>query len=73
MISSYDRGHEIYFKKGFWYYIDNDEILSNDRSCKRCGRAPTKEGYDACVGHLENASSICCGHGVSEPINMRIV
>ena len=28
---------------------------------------PTKEGYDACLGHIDGAKSACCGHGVEEP------
>ncbi len=71
MITSYDRGHEIYLKSnGFWYYVDTDEIMIINRSCKRCGEPPTKEGYDACIGHIRNAESVCCGHGVEEPINL---
>ena len=27
---------------------------------------PTKEGYDACLGHVKGAKSACCGHGVEE-------
>jgi hypothetical protein len=38
--------------------------------CTRCGRPPTREGYDACVGHVEGATSVCCGHGVEPPIIM---
>ncbi len=68
MITSYDRGHEIYLKdNGLWYYVDNDLIMTINRPCKRCGKPPTKEGYDACLGHIKDASSCCCGHGVEEP------
>lgn len=28
---------------------------------------PTKEGYDACLGHIAGVKSACCGHGVEEP------
>ena len=30
----------------------------------RCGRYPTPEGYDACMGYISGASAACCGHGV---------
>jgi hypothetical protein len=67
MVRGYSRGHEIYYDSINWKYIDNNEILRDDRPCKRCGRLPTKEGYDACLGHIEGATSACCGHGVEEP------
>ncbi|MHB8896921.1 MAG: hypothetical protein ACYC99_17340 [Candidatus Geothermincolia bacterium] len=35
------------------------------RPCKRCGRPPTPEGHDACLGHLPGVRSACCGHGVT--------
>lgn len=46
-------------------YIDTKTIFDDSRPCKRCGKYPTKEGYDACLGHIEGVTSICCGHGVS--------
>jgi hypothetical protein len=67
MVKSYSRGHEIYYDGKIWRYTDNKETVNNMRPCKRCGRAPTKEGYDACLGHVEGAKSACCGHGVEEP------
>ena len=67
MVKSYSRGHEIFYDGKIWRYIDNHEIVNNMRPCKRCGRIPTKEGYDACLGHIEGVKSACCGHGVEEP------
>ena len=67
MIKSYSRGHEIYYDGKIWRYTDNKETVNNMRPCKRCGRIPTKEGYDACLGHIEGVKSACCGHGVEEP------
>lgn len=65
MVKSYSRGHEIYFDDSIWRYCDNDKPLdSEERPCKRCGKMPTTEGYDACLGHIEGAVSACCGHGV---------
>ena len=65
MIKAYDRGWEIYFNKeqNKWLYIDTDKELDENRQCKNCGCKPTKEGYDACIGHLEGVKSACCGHG----------
>jgi len=64
---SHSRGHEIYYDGTNWRYTDNNEIDTGDRPCKRCGRVPTSEGYDACLGYIEGATSVCCGHGVEEP------
>lgn len=64
MTTSYSRGHEIYYDGINWRYVDNNEKINDLRPCKRCGRVPTKEGFDACLGHIEGAKSACCGHGV---------
>lgn len=71
MVTSHSRGHEIYYDGKDWRYVDNNETLNEMRPCKRCGRTPTKEGYDACLGHIEGATSACCGHGVVEPHIMK--
>ena len=80
-VSSYIRGHEIYCdyiiseqgnSSGPWKYSDNDSVIDGDeRPCKRCGEFPTSEGHDACMGYIEGMKSVCCGHGVSEPIMMK--
>ena len=64
MVYSYSRGHRIYYKKGKWRYADNNQELDISRPCKRCGRAPTPEGYDACLGEVKGRTSVCCGHGI---------
>jgi len=66
LVTSYSRGHEIYFDGYVWRYIDNNQIDCGQRPCKRCGKSPTREGYDACIGYIENASSACCGHGAEQ-------
>ena len=66
MIKSYSRGHEIYYDGGCWRYSDTSEICDDSRPCKRCGKYPTKEGYDACAGYVEGAKAACCGHGAEE-------
>lgn len=66
MITSYLRGHEIYYKNEKWYYLDDNSIADDSRPCKKCGKYPTKEGYDACIGYIKGATSACCGHGVQE-------
>ena len=67
MTKSHSRGWEIYWNGKEWRYIDNDELIDDERPCKRCGHKPTKEGYDACLGYIEGVTSACCGHGV-EPL-----
>ena len=68
MVSSYSRGHAIYFDGNVWRFEDNDDTANYDRPCARCGKIPTPEGYDACLGYIDGVSSACCGHGVEEPI-----
>ena len=68
MARSYSRGHEIYFDKsdGIWRYSDNNEPVNETRTCKQCGKPPTKEGYDACLGYIPGAKAACCGHGIEK-------
>lgn len=67
MVTSYRRGHQIELRDDDWYYSDTDELADHDRPCIRCGKEPTIEGYDACIGHVPNAKNACCGHGIVEP------
>ena len=66
MIFSYERGHRIIYTGTLWIYEDTQKIAKGKRRCKRCGKKPTKEGHDACLGKLENIEHACCGHGVHE-------
>ena len=66
MVTSYSRGWKIYFKENKWYYSDTNEEWKDNRPCKKCGKYPTKEGYDACLGFIKGAKSACCGHGIKE-------
>ncbi len=72
MITAYSlmRGHLIGYdsEKKEWVYADDKSPISVERPCIRCGRMPTPEGYDACLGYIPGATSVCCGHGVDEPI-----
>jgi hypothetical protein len=72
MITSYQRGHKIYFQNGAWFYLDNNESVTIERSCKRCGKTPTEEGHDACLGHINGVKFACCGHGITEPVTVMI-
>lgn len=66
MISSNSRGHKIIFVNNNWIYEDTKESADIERPCIRCGKFPTKEGYDACLGELKNVSSACCGHSIEK-------
>ena len=68
MIKSYIRGHIIILKNDKWIYEDTGESVFEIevRPCKRCGKVPTPEGYDACLGYIPNVISACCGHGIEK-------
>lgn len=68
MATAYARGYKIYYHQtdGLWRYTDNNQPLDNNRACKRCGRKPLAEGYDACLGHIPRVVAACCGHGRDE-------
>lgn len=70
MATSYMRGHEIYYDGDRWRYSNIDVPIDDwtHRPCVRCHMVPTKEGYDACLGHIEGAVAACCGHGVTMKI-----
>lgn len=73
MPTSYSRGHKIAYINNEWVYADNEKPIDKEiRPCKRCGKMPTPEGYDACLGFVDNVSSACCGHGVEEPYSIKI-
>ena len=68
MIKAFLRGNPCYYNKEFneWRYLDGMPIGKEIRPCAKCGKLPTPEGYDACLGYIEGAKAACCGHGVSE-------
>lgn len=72
MATSHERGWPTRFdaESGVWRYVDTGEVADGKRSCIRCGRAPLVTGEDACLGHVDGATSACCGHGVSAQILM---
>jgi len=67
MIKAFSRGHEIIFVNGKWLFSDTRLEDDGSRPCKRCGKEPTDEGHDACLGRIEGMSSACCGHGSEKP------
>lgn len=73
MITSYSRGHKIYFDTELsqWLYLDTNELINVNRPCALCGKNPTVEGHDYCIGKIDNATSACCGHGIYDPYIIR--
>ena len=63
---SHQRGHPIEYNGKEWVYSDTKTTIKEERACIKCGRMPTTEGYDACLGRIEGATTVCCGHGMSE-------
>jgi len=63
--TSHTRGHEISWDGRRWAY-SNGESAMCERPCTKCGRMPTPEGHDACLGAIKGAVSACCGHGVTK-------
>lgn len=66
MILGFSRGRNIIYLNNRWVWADTKELVKIERSCIRCGRMPTKEGYDACLGYIPGVISACCGHGVEK-------
>lgn len=64
MVSSHARGHKIIHQGNAWVYADTGELVKTERPCKCCGKMPTPEGYDACLGEIPGVISACCGHGI---------
>ena len=64
MQSAHVRGWPIAWNGAEWVYFDTLKPIDDTRPCKRCGRKPTPEGHDACLGHVDGVSSACCGHRV---------
>ncbi len=61
---SHQRGWVIIYIDGRWVYEDTGEPVEVERPCRRCNQMPTPEGYDACLGYVPGATSVCCGHGL---------
>lgn len=64
-------GNAMVFRVGRsgWTYLVTEERVDPKAPapCPRCGLVPGADGHDACVGHVEGAWSVCCGHGVADP------
>jgi hypothetical protein len=59
LYSKLENGKEI-----FYFYKDDSKCIDPDNlPCTNCGKVPTKDGYDACLGKLSGVKNACCGHG----------
>lgn len=68
--ASYVRGNLVFYDEedNAWFYEDGVCVDDDpDRVCPVCGRPPTPEGYDACLGYIPGCISACCSHGMGEP------
>lgn len=70
-VRSFQRGWPIVYDRG-WAYENNGESIETERPCRRCGRMPTPEGHDACLGEVPGVTSACCGHGVEPPYSKSV-
>jgi len=60
------RGHQIEKTAfGEWRYTDTKQPVESlpGRDCGHCGKPPTAEDHDACLGTLPGVVNACCGHG----------
>ena len=66
-VKGFRRGHLVIYDldKKKWLYDDTKKPPTMERPCKRCGKSPTPEGHDACLGILPGVKFACCGHGVT--------
>jgi hypothetical protein len=46
--------------------LKNKSPVLEEKSCIKCGKMPTKEGHDACLGNLPGVIAAYCDHGVEE-------
>ncbi len=62
---SFQRGWPTIFRQQ-WVYEDTGEPIEVEKPCVRCGRMPTPEGHDACLGNLVGVKFAYCRHGVEQ-------
>lgn len=60
-------GNEFIYDGENWIFVDTGEPVDETykgRTCGNCGKLPTTEGHDACLGTLPGVMNACCGHGI---------
>lgn len=68
--TAHKMGHKVAYIDGRWSYLDDLSDAEIERACVKCGLMQI-DGYDPCIGYVEGAISVCCGHGVNDPILLR--
>ncbi len=69
---SYSRGWPIEWDGAKWIYSDIKTPQNDQRRCARCGKPPTTNGHDACLGFIPGVSNACCGHGQTDRYEMKV-
>ena len=71
-------GNEVFRDEevGCWRYLDGERVIRpQQRPCPECGLAfkhclvciremAVADAHDPCLGHIDEVSSACCGHGL---------
>ncbi len=65
MVTSSDRGNEIYFNEQLrvWCYTNTTTVVEFKSKCPKCGVLHDSEFVDKCLGRLIGLMNACCGHG----------
>jgi len=71
MAKSKWRGNDIEYDESIdkWVYCADKTAIPDslyEYPCGFCGKKPTAEGHDACLGTLIGVMNACCGHGNTE-------
>ena len=69
IVTGYNRGHKYVYNFDYEHIKSNlngKELNITEMPCVRCGKMPSKEGHDQCLGRLPGVLAACCGHGVEE-------
>lgn len=61
-------GHDVTWDGHTWRYDDDGAEAPDGRPCPHCHHSPSAcgscgEPHDPCIGHVDGARSVCCGHG----------
>jgi len=67
----WNHGNKMRYDEDAEQWVYADDLTPRDtqprRACPHCGRLPTAEGHDGCLGELPDVEDACCGHGYVEP------
>jgi hypothetical protein len=69
IVTAYNRGNKYVCNFDYEHIKSNlngQEFNTTEIPCVRCGKMPTEDGHDQCLGTLPGVVAACCGHGVEE-------